>query len=458
MVAELLLVLVLASAAGGATYVIKYHKRERLLLENQKRERLALFRDALIREMRGRPLSEFSYSEFIARCEVPREHADKVAADIYRQLCRNVWADGVVTNDERTKLKTLSSALELGSGTVSDIEGAAAANVYREAVADVVADGIVTQAESARLDSLRRSLGLGRQESLQIAGDISCEAYISVLRRIVRGGQVTAHAKEELHRLKHALAISDVAASDMVRDEAVALYRECFTIAAQDGIFTAAEKDTLRWLQVESGLGDSQIAPYTAMIKKIERLAEYRDGRLPSLTTRKLLESGEICHWEGACQLRYQTPKSQQQVGGELMVTSKQVIFSSPTKSLSFSPSKIVDIDRHGHVVDLTVSSRQGAGAYHVTDAEELEAILVGVVRKHKYLLSQRFASTMSRHIPDDVKRSVYYRDGGRCAKCTATDYLEYDHIIPHTRGGASTVGNVQLLCRRCNLEKSDRI
>jgi len=35
---------------------------------------------------------------------------------------------------------------------------------------------------------------------------------------------------------------------------------------------------------------------------------------------------------------------------------------------------------------------------------------------------------------------------------------LEFDHIIPVAKGGANTIDNVQILCRRCNGQKSDRI
>jgi hypothetical protein len=35
----------------------------------------------------------------------------------------------------------------------------------------------------------------------------------------------------------------------------------------------------------------------------------------------------------------------------------------------------------------------------------------------------------------------------GRC-------HIEYDHIIPRSKGGPNTVENIQILCRMCNLKK----
>ncbi len=63
------------------------------------------------------------------------------------------------------------------------------------------------------------------------------------------------------------------------------------------------------------------------------------------------------------------------------------------------------------------------------------------------------------RMIPTPVKLEVWKRDGGKCVLCSATDELHFDHILPYAKGGTSlTAGNVQLLCARHNLEKSDRI
>jgi len=63
-----------------------------------------------------------------------------------------------------------------------------------------------------------------------------------------------------------------------------------------------------------------------------------------------------------------------------------------------------------------------------------------------------------SRSVPPAIRAEVWRRDGGACVECQATEYLEFDHVIPWSRGGATSVGNLQLLCRRCNLAKGARI
>lgn len=60
--------------------------------------------------------------------------------------------------------------------------------------------------------------------------------------------------------------------------------------------------------------------------------------------------------------------------------------------------------------------------------------------------------------IPREVVDAVYKRDGGRCVYCGATDNLQLDHIIPFSKGGATTIENLQLLCQKCNIEKSNKI
>jgi hypothetical protein len=63
-----------------------------------------------------------------------------------------------------------------------------------------------------------------------------------------------------------------------------------------------------------------------------------------------------------------------------------------------------------------------------------------------------------SRYIPQWIRQQVWTRCGGCCVECGSTFYLEYDHIIPLARGGATSAENLQLLCRSCNMRKGQSI
>lgn len=64
-----------------------------------------------------------------------------------------------------------------------------------------------------------------------------------------------------------------------------------------------------------------------------------------------------------------------------------------------------------------------------------------------------------NRMIPTLVKLEVWKRDKGKCRKCGSTDNLHFDHILPFSKGGTSLLAeNIQLLCARHNLQKSNKI
>ena len=65
-----------------------------------------------------------------------------------------------------------------------------------------------------------------------------------------------------------------------------------------------------------------------------------------------------------------------------------------------------------------------------------------------------------SRHIPSAVKRAVAERDGHQCSfvdedgqRCQERARLEYDHVEPFARGGASDTSGVRILCRSHNAD-----
>ena len=60
--------------------------------------------------------------------------------------------------------------------------------------------------------------------------------------------------------------------------------------------------------------------------------------------------------------------------------------------------------------------------------------------------------------IRSEVRREVWRRDQGKCVRCGSRDNLEYDHIIPVSKGGSNTARNIELLCEGCNRSKSDSV
>lgn len=68
------------------------------------------------------------------------------------------------------------------------------------------------------------------------------------------------------------------------------------------------------------------------------------------------------------------------------------------------------------------------------------------------------FFEDQERKIEQKVKDLVWNRDNGKCVLCGSNEKLEFDHIIPFSKGGSNTYRNIQILCEKCNREKSNKI
>jgi hypothetical protein len=77
---------------------------------------------------------------------------------------------------------------------------------------------------------------------------------------------------------------------------------------------------------------------------------------------------------------------------------------------------------------------------------------------KRKRQPNHNVSTQQRNHIPTSVKREVWRRDQGRCVECGSKEKLEFDHIIPVSKGGSNTARNVQLLCEKCNRSKGNKI
>ena len=75
------------------------------------------------------------------------------------------------------------------------------------------------------------------------------------------------------------------------------------------------------------------------------------------------------------------------------------------------------------------------------------------VVRLTHYVYRQRVRISFSR-------RNVFLRDGHRCQYCDIrlpASELTTDHVVPRSRGGATSWDNVVTACAPCNRQKANR-
>lgn len=69
-----------------------------------------------------------------------------------------------------------------------------------------------------------------------------------------------------------------------------------------------------------------------------------------------------------------------------------------------------------------------------------------------------RYRSRGGGAIPYDLRMQVFERDGFACLECGSEEDLSCDHAVPVSKGGETTLENLQTLCRPCNSRKKDRI
>ncbi|BDG04635.1 HNH endonuclease [Anaeromyxobacter oryzae] len=171
-------------------------------------------------------------------------------------------------------------------------------------------------------------------------------------------------------------------------------------------------------------------------------------------------------------------PAGNRPSGSSSELTEREVNTSTPTHR----PAEVVPLTADLRRFHLTVSDRfleklQAAkdALSHArpgaTEEELLEAgldLLLEKAAKRKGLVAKPRKTPRAAkcdHIPAHVKRAVMERDGGRCQFrlpsgeiCGSTHQLEFDHIEPVALGGASTVENVRIACKRHNIISARRV
>lgn len=211
--------------------------------------------------------------------------------------------------------------------------------------------------------------------------------------------------------------------------------------------------------------GVTNLGPAQHHIEELRRrmlrgrsLTRVRAGELPRVQSPRVhLEADESTYLEtDATHIKY-LASGPRHTPGRIIASNKKLRFVGNGAGSELPWAKIVSVtSEYGNVI-VSATTARGGGTYQVHDPEWTAAVLEGALRVAKRLVLAP-GQRDSRSIPPHVRAEVYQRDGGKCCQCGAIHYLEFDHVIPLSRGGATSVNNLQILCRQCNLDKGARL
>jgi hypothetical protein len=404
-------------------------------------------------------IQKFSLDDFQEEYGYSKTHIHAACENVYEACVGKAIQDAVITDKERKTLNTLRGKLKLTASQAAKLELSAKKNKYKVVFEKLPIAQVATKQVAVELKKFRSTICISDQDAVDATKTTITNGYIALLQKYTVRRTLSDAEFVELNTYALATGMNLTNVFAIAKQEVLDLYHALVSDICKDKIITDDEVAMISKYEDLFQIPHKEIANYRTELNLIIQLTNIKKGILPTVRTDKLINTSEICHWHSACRYEYVTPSgNRKEYGGELIVTNKRVIFNSDEKSFEFRPGKIIEVTTKHSVVSLRCSTKTGQGDYAVRNVTLLGAILEQLARSYIFEIDSDNGDSRSRHIPDHVKVAVYQRDGGRCVKCGSDSYLEYDHIIPFSKGGANSENNIQLLCRGCNLKKSNNL
>ncbi|NMO01404.1 DUF2510 domain-containing protein [Gordonia sp. TBRC 11910] len=253
--------------------------------------------------------------------------------------------------------------------------------------------------------------------------------------------------------------IPDSVGQDAARSAALGHLEQVVAFAFADGEIEETELTDFEATVHDLNLTASpQLSSLIDRMHRGREMTKVRAGELPTARESDIhLDSDELLYLAVPAQRVRHLQSGPRRDSGRLLVSNKKVRFVGPSAGTEMSWTKIVGARSEYSTVVIQATTARGGGIYEVRNSDYVAAVVEGALRRAKRLVLDP-GRRDTRSIPQHVKSEVWRRDGGRCAQCGDDSYLEYDHVIPLSRGGATSIGNLQILCRRCNLAKGAQI
>jgi 5-methylcytosine-specific restriction endonuclease McrA len=114
-----------------------------------------------------------------------------------------------------------------------------------------------------------------------------------------------------------------------------------------------------------------------------------------------------------------------------------------------FSPLMVCSVQRAFILVYLNKSEMVRSSNGHKLHSVSKSFPMPSVIRLNRYVQAPYKGVSLTR-------QNIFKRDNFECQYCGTRKDLTLDHVIPSSRGGQHTWGNLVTACKRCNAKKGD--
>lgn len=389
----------------------------------------------------------------------------KAVSVVYRELYYRCSKDLVITDKESDLIKHVTRLLNLSDEVVAALDYEVGLMFYKRAFRQAVSDGDVTEDEHQDLGKIARFFDLKKVDIRKSVSQLALSHYAFLLSSALKDGELSQAERAKLASVVSRYGLTKKQLSTLsVPNKREILSSALGSIKARGKI---QEDDYEEIKELAQFLNAKDLLkPCLKDLELYARVFEIQQGRLPVIADHNfILTAGEKLHFALAVIYQKKLSGKLRKQSGTLYLGSRRLRFVGMHKSHEIRYKNILELKFH-HLktpkISLSVSSGSGGGDYKTSgkgdpgELFEIQEAIRYLIRKANGL--EKSAARDTRYIPDEIRSEIWCRDGGKCVICGADSYLEFDHIIPLSKGGATSIDNLQILCRKCNSEKQDNI
>ncbi len=408
---------------------------------------------------------DFDLAAVLDPIDCVQKDVDVATRQYLEKFVANYWRKDIPGPEQRKMILWVSQKLGIPTPEAMRLHHGYASQLFGTTLKRSLEDGILEPHELEPLNRIADSCEQSLAEFVNDAFDSDALILLgAAFEEAVSTGHIAPTKWKHLQESAKTLGLSATQLREAIAPLASSFAEHVLADAKSDGRLDEDEESYLSWLMSEFHLSSETrqyVAREIALLREVEQV---RAGKLPSIAapSEVVTKPGEIIHMAVIATMSYtkrlKSGDRLEQFPGMLLVTDNRLLFHSLEKSASFRYRSLVAYSAFTNAVRLSVNARPEVTFYY-RDPHELAApIVTTAIGLHNQSLTKKLTDGPSRHITRDIRQRVWTAYGGQCADCGAKDYLEFDHIIPVAKGGSNEESNIQLLCRRCNLAKSDHI